>query len=179
MKIYNEKTSQFEEVKSVKYYSEEEGSIIKSVEEYQIPFVYSNLEFSEELWHEGDYLPESYNCRSSNFSVLNSSCKFTSNLLKTDDNLIITVDMLEAGSAYVYIDDIQHTYLTSSGQIVLNYKEYMNHSIGFAGAGDLDVLSGPIFTFSIETSGSGFIPIKSIKQYQDANNSITLENFNQ
>ena len=78
----------------------------------------------------------------------------------------------------MYINDIYYNY-TSSSVLTLKYEEYKNASIGFY-VYDVAPGSNPpdaAFTFSIETPG-GFIPIKSIKQYQDANNLITLEEFN-
>ena len=55
MKIYNEKTSQFEKVKSIKYYGEE--TKINGADIYQIPYIVGKTVFLDNEWVEGKYLP--------------------------------------------------------------------------------------------------------------------------
>lgn len=191
MKIYNEKTSQFEEVKSVKYYSGE--TEIKDVEEYQIPIsnqgsISSYLEFK----------PSSNNFLASNF--IHDENAISASIIVKDISFVLNTDILKNQETFkIKIGAIDNAYasIRLDGQITKQLTVYEEGSTKLESYEiKYPIYESPILvtitlqaqesqlgkakakaTFSIETSG-GFVPVKSIKQYQDANNSITLEEFN-
>ena len=192
MKIYNKKTSRFEEVKSIKYYSGE--TKIKDVEEYQIPVSFqsgisSYLEFkpSPSIFLTSNYIHDE-NDISTSITIIDISFVLNTDILKNQETFKIKIEVMDKAYASIRLDGqiVKQLTVYEEGSTKLEsyeikyptYKFPLLVTITLYAQESQSREAKAKATLSIETPG-GFIPIKSIKQYQDANNLIILEDFNQ